>query len=38
MPLMDGIDTTKRLKEICEQKNIYVVIIACTAFTDSKTI
>ena len=38
MPLMDGIDTTKKLKEICEKKYIYVVVIACTAFTDSKTI
>ncbi len=37
MPIMDGIEATIRIKKIAEDYNINVGIIACTAFSDSKT-
>ena len=37
MPIMDGIQATKIIKSISKLNNINVIIIACTAFTDTKT-
>ena len=37
MPIMDGIEATQKIKAISAINNINVIIVACTAFTDSKT-
>ena len=37
MPVMDGFEATKLIKEISLKSKLQVVIIACTAYTDTKT-
>ena len=37
MPIMDGIEATKKIKAISGLNKLNVIIIACTAYSDSKT-
>ncbi len=37
MPIMDGLDATRLILKLAKDHSIIVVIIACTAFSDSKT-